>query len=290
MQSSDGTAQLELDPNPATSDDSNLSAKRKRILAAFLSAIVPGVGHLLRLDHLRAAIYLPGYLGVLLGVYFSRAFSTYLGCIGSIWLIIAVTIVASISALLSPRRSTTILGLRFKLWVVPATAVAVLFAGLALNLCLRLSGFRAFSMPSISMEPAVKSGSRVMADERFYTQRLPSRGDVIFYRRGSTYFMKRVIAVGGDSIKGLDGRIIVNGSIIEEPHAELSGASDGPAMRTFDERIVPDGELFVMGDNRDFSFDSRLPEHGDVNVSAVTGRALYSFSLNGEYSTLTTPK
>jgi signal peptidase I len=290
MDSSDTSAPLEPSAHAATSDNSTLPRKKNRILAAFVSAIVPGSGHLLRRDHLRAAIYLPAYLGVLLGVCLSRAFSTYVGCIGSIWIILVLTVVASTSALLSPRRSTQNLGWRFKLWAVPAAILSLLLASIVVNLCLRLSGFRAFTVPSISMEPAVKSGSRLMVDERFYKHHLPSRGDVICYRSGSTYAMKRVIAVGGDSIRGEDGRIYLNGKAIEEPYADFSGSSSGPADRSFGLRIVPTNRLFVMGDNRDFSFDSRLAKHGHVNVSDVTGRALYAFSLDGENSTLTAPK
>jgi signal peptidase I len=290
MDSSDTSAQLEPSTHAATSDNSTLPRKKNRLLTAFLSAILPGFGHILRRDHLRTSIYLPAYFGVLLGVYLSRAFSTYLGCIGSIWIIMVLTVVASISALLSPRRSTSNLGWRFKLWAVPAAILSLLFASIVVNLCLRSSGFRVFSVPSSSMEPAVKRGSRLMVDERSYQHRLPSRGDVICYRSGSAYAMKRVIAVGGDSIRGEDGRIFLNGIAIDEPYAEFSGSSSGPADRTFGERIVPAGKLFVMGDNRDFSFDSRLAKHGDVDVSAVTGKALYSFSLDGKNWTLTAPK
>ena len=290
MQSSDGTAQLGLIPNPATSGDSNLSTRKKRILAAFLSAIIPGVGHLLRKDHRRAAIYLPAYFGVLLGVCLSRAFSTYVGCIGSIWIIVVLTIVASISALLSPRRSTTNLGSRFKLWAIPAAILALLFASFAVNVCLRLSGFRVFSMQASSMLPSVKPGQRVIVDQRSYGHGQPSRGDVICYRAPSGYWVKRVIAIGGDSIRGENGRVFLNGTAIEEPYVEFIGPSSGAADRTFGGRTIPVAKLFVMGDNRDFSFDSRLAKHGDVNVSNVTGKVLYSFSLNGENSTLTAPK
>jgi len=145
MQNSDGTAESPPTGHAATSANSTLPTKKNRLLAAFLSAILPGFGHILRRDHLRTAIYLPAYFGVLLGVYLSRAFSTYLGCIGSIWIIMVLTVVASISAQLSPRRSTANLGWHFKLWAVPAAILSLLFASIVVNLCLILRVPRFFS-------------------------------------------------------------------------------------------------------------------------------------------------
>ncbi len=120
---------------------------------------------------------------------------------------------------------------------------------------------QAYYIPSESMTPTLAVGDRIFVDRVSYRLRAPARGEVVVFdhpRQHGTDLVKRVVAVGGDRVEGKDGTVWVNG--------RASGASsDFPALE------VPADNLFVMGDNRDNSSDSRV--WGLVPLGLVEGRA-----------------
>ncbi len=138
-----------------------------------------------------------------------------------------------------------------------------------------------FQIPSGSMENGLRIGDRVLVNKlayRFGAE--PRRGDVVVFD-GSGYFgggdyIKRVVGVGGDHVVCCDreGRIEVNGRSVDESTFLYPG--DSPSSVPF-KAVVPDGTLFVLGDHRGDSSDSRdhlgSPGGGMVPVSVVGGRA-----------------
>lgn len=91
--------------------------------------------------------------------------------------------------------------------------------------------------------------------------------------------IKRVIAKGGDTIAIADGKVYRNGQVLDEPYTK-----DGYTNGGIDETTVPEGKLFLMGDNRVVSIDSRSPEVGFVDEDLVIGKAvvrLYPFDEFG---------
>ena len=156
---------------------------------------------------------------------------------------------------------------------------------------------QAFFIPSASMEPTLRSGDRVLVEKVTYRFGGPERGDVVVFERdvqtapapedgsfieditdgvkslfgfptqGTQDFIKRVMAVSGDTIEGRDGMVYVNGEPVEEPY--LPGATE---TADFPPSTVPQGEIFVMGDNRANSDDSR-GSIGGIPESDVVGRA-----------------
>ncbi|MEU6851962.1 signal peptidase I [Actinacidiphila alni] len=140
-----------------------------------------------------------------------------------------------------------------------------------------------FQVPSGSMENTLRVGDRVLVNKLAYRfGGHPRRGDVIvfdgngsFSQRGGTDYVKRVIGVGGDRVTCCDkrGRLLVNGQPLDEGYLF---PGDVPSRVPFD-IVVPDGRLWVMGDHRDDSRDSRDhlgdPGGGTVPVGKVIGRA-----------------
>jgi signal peptidase I len=172
--------------------------------------------------------------------------------------------------------------------VIVAFAVALLIKSFVLQ---------AFFIPSASMEPTLREGDRVLVEKLSYLVSGPQRGQVIVFERdvagavveepegnwvddvtgafrglfgfptGSTQdFIKRVMAVEGDTIEGRDDGIYVNGELVEEPYLE-----EGQTTGAFGPFEVPADHIFVMGDNRDNSDDSR--GFGPVPEDRVVGHA-----------------
>ncbi|RSS82636.1 signal peptidase I [Streptomyces sp. WAC06614] len=161
--------------------------------------------------------------------------------------------------------------------VLSGIAVAIGFA-------LFLGGFvwgalvyQPFTVPTDSMVPTVRPGDRVLAQRVDGAQ--VRRGDVVIFTDAvwsNAPMVKRVVAVGGDTVRccGQGGRLTVNGKELDEPYLE-TGPS-GAASDTPFEVTVPEDNLFLLGDRRAASLDSRahLQEAGQGTVprGAVTGR------------------
>ncbi|MEU6537568.1 signal peptidase I [Streptomyces sp. NPDC047000] len=206
-----------------------------------------------------------------------------------------------------------------------------LLVGVAVLIALVLKTFlvQAFVIPSGSMEQTIQIGDRVLVDKFtpwFGSE--PKRGDVVVFhdqlgwldgeptakkndpivvkqvKEGLTFIgllpsdnekdlIKRVIGVGGDHVKCCDtqGRVTVNGVPLTE--ADYINPGDAPSSQPFD-ITVPEGRLWVMGDHRGNSADSRYhqdkPGKGTVSLSAVVGRAMWIGWPMGHWTSLKEPK
>lgn len=151
-------------------------------------------------------------------------------------------------------------------------AIAVLLA-----LVIRTYLVQAFKIPSGSMEDTLAIGDHLLVskfmygtkipfvDTRILTVRDPRRGDVIVFEYPedpSKDFIKRVIGVPGDVVEGKEKKVYVNGTLYENPHEVHKEKDIIPKEMnprdTFGPFTVPAGSYFVMGDNRDRSYDSRF--------------------------------
>lgn len=147
---------------------------------------------------------------------------------------------------------------------------AVIFA-LVLVLVLLVVAVRTVRVDGSSMVPTLTDGDQLLAYSLGYT---PQRGDVIVvdgYTQYGEPLVKRVIGVGGDQIdiNFATGQVYVNGTLLDEPY--ISAPTTRSADVTFP-LIVPEGQLFVMGDNRPYSMDSRYSEIGFIDERDVLGK------------------
>jgi signal peptidase I len=139
------------------------------------------------------------------------------------------------------------------------------------------SGFRALKFNSQSMETTLQVGDQFIIDQTYYGRHRVGRNDLVVMRREGYQTVKRVIAIGGDTIEGKDRQVMVNGQVVVEPFVQHSGPGINPQLDTFDAVAVPAGKYFVMGDNRDISLDSRMPKVGLVDAQAIVGKPLYIY-------------
>ncbi|MFI9051275.1 signal peptidase I [Streptomyces sp. NPDC053427] len=135
--------------------------------------------------------------------------------------------------------------------------------------------YRPYTVPTDSMSPTIAVGARVLAEKVDGTE--IRRGDIVVFKDkawGDLPMVKRVVGVGGDRIAccSKQGRLTVNGKPVEEPYLQ----GDGPASPIGFKATVPNGQLFLLGDHRSDSLDSRVHlsdgDQGSVPRSAVQAR------------------
>ena len=156
------------------------------------------------------------------------------------------------------------------LWSVFEVAETVVIAVVAVFV-VRSFVAQPFLVSGSSMEPSFQNGNYLLIDELTYRFREPERGEVVVFKYPndpSSYFIKRVIGLPGETVKIRNGKVeIYSGSAVKflDEYYINSGAPAGDLEKT-----LGVGECFVMGDNRDFSFDSRnwgpLPKSDLVGV------------------------
>ncbi len=148
-------------------------------------------------------------------------------------------------------------------------------ASLALQLAILgvlLAAFfvRTPQVSGLSMSPHIESGEYVLINTVAYRFAPPTRGDIIAVRHdGDTpeVYIKRIVGLPGDRVRIDRGVVYVNGVKLDEPYVRYQDT------RTFGETAVPSGALYVLGDNRANSEDSRF--FGPVPEDRVIGRALF---------------
>jgi signal peptidase I len=143
-----------------------------------------------------------------------------------------------------------------------------LLLGIALALLVRLLGLQLFFIPSASMTPTLQPGDQIVVTRygNPFSAAAPERGDVIVFRRDGAFYVKRVIGLPGDHVEIRNGRVRIDGHAVYEHYIHPSLLQESSPAE-----ILPSGTLFVLGDFRDDSIDSRI--WGPIDAAAVAGKA-----------------
>jgi signal peptidase I len=137
---------------------------------------------------------------------------------------------------------------------------------------------RAFTVASESMEPTLYRDDGITVDRGYYANHPIADGDIIAFRHSDTILVKRVLAVGGETIQGQDGKLIRNGGALSEPYLKTPDEPSDLREATFGPLEIDNDELFVAGDWRSRSLDSREPDYAPVHKSDVVGKVIYVYS------------
>lgn len=124
-------------------------------------------------------------------------------------------------------------------------------------------------IPSASMEPTLSVGKKYPYSKLSYVISEPKYGDIVIYDQNGIVYCKRVIGVPGDHIELSEGKISINGQVLEEEFAH--GNTYGVLKYEYD---VPAGEFFVLGDNRENSRDSRFWEYPYIKKRQILGKVI----------------
>ena len=151
--------------------------------------------------------------------------------------------------------------------------VAVIVGALVVALVVKTFLIQAFYIPSESMDPTLRVGDRVLVNKLSYRTGDVERGDIVVFARpggpgadGIADLIKRVVALPGETVEGRDGAVYVDGERLAEDYLQ-----PGVTTTPFPPYTVPEDHIWVMGDNRGASDDSR--RFKGVPVDDVVGRA-----------------
>jgi signal peptidase I len=154
---------------------------------------------------------------------------------------------------------------------------AILIA-VILALVIRSFVVQAFKIPSGSMLETLQVGDHILVNKFLYWFTDPQHGDIIVFKYPQDEgrdFIKRVVALPGDTVEILKKRVYINDKPLTEPYAiHLDPATienPGSPRDRFGPIVVPPGQLFTMGDNRDYSMDSRF--WGFLDRKKIKGKA-----------------
>jgi signal peptidase I len=151
--------------------------------------------------------------------------------------------------------------------------IAIVVGALAVALIVKTFLIQAFFIPSLSMYPTLDEGDRVLVNKLSYKLHDINRGDLVVFERPPGQpeseikdLIKRVIGLPGETIESRNGHVYVDGKRLDESYLD-----DGIRTDNLPRQEIPDGYVFVMGDNRTDSADSRV--FGPIDEDTVVGRA-----------------
>ncbi len=151
--------------------------------------------------------------------------------------------------------------------------IVILVGALIVALVVKTFLLQAFYIPSASMEPTLKVGDRVLVNKLSYDFHDVHRGDIVVFSSPPGEdnpdikdLIKRVIGLPNETVEGRDGRVFINGNPVREPYLPA-----GTVTSAFSPEKIAPGHLWVMGDNRSNSKDSRF--FHTISEDLVVGRA-----------------
>lgn len=259
--------------------------RRLRPVWAFLASIfILGLG-LVYVGKLRFAIAtVASFYGVVALFSWTRLIvSAPYGCWGAacvLLLIIALTATGAAVVAIRSRLVSTYSYNRwffYLLWIL--TVVALSLA--AYRIRERVFGYGTYAVPSVSMSPTVEKGEYFIADTWRYPAYQPTEGEIVVLELAdgtSVRYLKRIVGLPGDQIEIRDRVLYRNGEAVDEPYVRPLDAAHFYG-RDFGITTVEAGKVFVLGDNRDNSKDSRA--WGTIPINQLRGRAQFLWFSKG---------
>lgn len=262
----------------------SISKPRKPWLAVLLSILVAGLGHLYSGKAKKGlflffgqAIVLAFALSII--VVFTTNIYTYLFAFAAV---ISYVVYCAADAMKAARTSKYSYSLkkynRWYIYLICYIVSNIIIQPVASHL-IKENIVKAYKIPSGAMLPTILIGDHILVDRFIYKSSSPAKGEVIvfeFPKDPKTDYIKRLIAVSGDTLEIKNKKLFINGVEQNESYVKYVDSKSHKIVTSprdnFGPITVPHGSVFVMGDNRDNSYDSRF--WGFVKLEQIKGKAI----------------
>lgn len=261
-----------------------MNTRRKPWLAALLALLWPGLGHFYCGKPVAAAFLFLVVIAISYAALFmvlNADFGIWNLILPLVVLVLAQMAIAAQAFRLARRSGDDHGSLSYNRWYVYVVLVAV-FVLAAEFVLPGFRDYRSFKVTSVAMEDGLKAGDFILANTRVYRTTGPHTGDVVvfvFPRDMVTKYVKRCVGLPGDTVEIRDKGVYINGTEIPDPptvkhiDSKVQQRQDGRNNRdSFGPYVVPSDSYFMMGDNRDNSYDSRF--WGPVHRDLIIGKAV----------------
>lgn len=254
-----------------------MEKKRHIGVSIMLSLLTPGMGQLYT-GQVRKALVL---LILNFVAFFSMIvlFSSFTGAVVLILLVLCLYLFALIDAAYYSRKLKHLLLAWYNRWFVYLLIIVI---NLGTNTWLRpvVLPFHCCKIVAEGMLPTIKAGDQVIVDTHWYRSKRPQRGDIVVFRYPedrSQSFIQRVIGLPHETLEIKDKQVFINDQRLEESYVQHVDEAIWPGERNPRDNLapvtIPDNALFLLGDNRDNSLDSRFWQCAEFED--LQGKVLY---------------
>lgn len=255
---------------------------RSPLLAFILSLFVMGLGQVYARRGRRAIIIL--LVGVLIYMLFqwTHALTYYYGALAEIAVLLLYSLYQAVDAWKVASHQERVSLKMYNRWYVYAFYI-IMVINLFIFLSMHYGNYRIYKITSSSMEPTLQIGEIIVVKYPYQFDNQGSRGDLVTIDTTGLreiddedvpdgIYLRRIIAVPGDSYARRNDKSKLNSELIEETYIEVDNEKNKDS-RFITAKDIAEGHVYVLGDNRDFSYDSRTL--GPVPLDNITGEAMY---------------
>jgi signal peptidase I len=254
--------------------------RRRPIGALLLSIIAVGLGQLYNGKVKKAGIFLIAFYvgGPALSIFLLDSFE---GAVALLCVALAAVVYIAIDAF-RDARSQEMYDLKpYNRWYVYLVYYILLSVGVqeGISIAIKKYCFEAFKFPSGSMKPTLQPGDNLIVKKLWLSQEKVLRGDIVVFTRESdpeVNILKRVVGLPGETIEVRDSTVFINSEPLPESYAHWDQVDD-PVSYEFPAQKIPADSIFVLGDNRHHSKDSRFFDPPFIPLNRVKGKAQYIY-------------
>lgn len=262
-----------------------MNSHRKPWLAALLTFITIGLGHVYCGKAQKGIVlFLLGQLvfGVILSILLSYSAA---GLIIGVIFCLLYFFYCIINAYATAKKSDSVYTLKkYNRWYVYLFFwfFCSVVVGSVMDMAVKANVAQSFHIPSGAMLNTLQIGDYIICNKFIYKTTEPKRGDIVIFpypKDPSVSYVKRVIGLPGEALEIKNKNVFINGKLLNEPYVihttETILSPDASPRDNFGPVKIPNNELFLLGDNRDNSFDSRF--WGFVDSAQVKGKVIYAY-------------